>query len=133
MEWSPLRTAFQEKIGKIWLGIAFLLVAALAFEAGWLKRSLGEIDPLIITTPAVAGAPVVPVRQGAQATRPSESGVTGQNTGATTTCAFVGSKKSNKYHLPSSRCAKQIKAENQLCFESVEAAKAKGYLPGCLE
>lgn len=50
-----------------------------------------------------------------------------------TECAFVGSKKSNKYHAPTSRCAKQIKAENRLCFVSVEAATAKGYLPGCLE
>jgi hypothetical protein len=48
-------------------------------------------------------------------------------------CTFVGSKNSNKYHAPTSRCAKQIKPANIVCFDSVEAATAKGYLQGCLD
>jgi len=47
-------------------------------------------------------------------------------------CALVGSKNSNKYHLPSCTWAKKIKAENRVCFSSEEEAKSKGYQPaGC--
>jgi hypothetical protein len=133
MEWSPITTAFQEKLEKVWLGIAFILVAALAFEAGWLKQSLHETRPLIITAPAAIEAAAAPVRQAAAETKTPAPTVSPQEDGAANTCVFVGSKKSNKYHVPTSRCAKQIKNENRLCFTSGEAAAAKGYLPGCLE
>jgi len=42
---------------------------------------------------------------------------------------FVGSKNSNKYHLPSCRFAKKIKPENQVWFSSKEEAESKGYKP----
>lgn len=133
MPWSSFKSALQEKLAKLWLGIAFLLVAALAFEAGWLKRSLGESEPLIIAAPTALPAPTIPVRQaGSEANVPATTSSV-QKDESPVACAFVGSKKSNKYHLPTSRCAKQIKSENRLCFASVEAAKAKGYLAGCLE
>ena len=48
-------------------------------------------------------------------------------------CQFVGSKKSNKYHHPESRCAVQIKPENRVCFSSREVAEARHYVPGCLQ
>ena len=133
MEWPPLKTTLQEKLEKVWLGIAFILVAVLAFEAGWLKRSLGESEPLIITTPESLPAVLVPARQTTIETKTLPSPASVQGSEGMATCMFVGSKKSNKYHAPTSRCAKQIKAENRLCFDSVEAAKAKGYISGCLE
>lgn len=44
-------------------------------------------------------------------------------------CNFVASKGSNKYHLTDCGIAKNIKAENRVCFaEQQEAAKA-GYGP----
>lgn len=45
-------------------------------------------------------------------------------------CAFVGSKNSNKYHLPSCRYAANIKPENMVCFSSKEEAEAQGYVGG---
>ncbi len=42
---------------------------------------------------------------------------------------FVGSIKSNKYHLPDCQSAKKIKPENIIWFESVEDAEAKSYVP----
>lgn len=42
---------------------------------------------------------------------------------------FVGSKNSNKYHLPSCRWVKRIKPENQVWFSSEEEAQSKGYKP----
>ena len=48
-------------------------------------------------------------------------------------CAFVGSKNSTLYHLPTCAPAKRIKETNKVCFASKEAAEAKGYKPGCLK
>jgi hypothetical protein len=48
-------------------------------------------------------------------------------------CAFVGSKNSNLYHLPSCASARRIKDENKRCFVSAEDAIKKGYRPGCLK
>jgi len=42
---------------------------------------------------------------------------------------FVGSKNSNKYHLPTCRFAKNIKPENQIWFSSVAEAESMGYEP----
>lgn len=42
---------------------------------------------------------------------------------------YVGSTKSDKYHHPSCRHAKNISPENEIWFNSLEEAKAKGYLP----
>lgn len=48
-------------------------------------------------------------------------------------CAFVGSKNSTLYHLPTCAPAKRIKETNRVCFTSKEVAEAKGYKPGCLK
>lgn len=42
---------------------------------------------------------------------------------------YVGSKNSDKYHLPSCKYAQDIKPDNQVWFDSVENAKASGYGP----
>lgn len=42
---------------------------------------------------------------------------------------FVGSAKSDKYHYPSCRAAKQIKSSNLVTFSSSAEAKAAGYVP----
>ncbi len=46
---------------------------------------------------------------------------------------YVGSKKSDKYHDPDCRHAKNILPENEIWFDSVEEAKKAGYVPcgGC--
>lgn len=124
----------SDYIGKLWLGFAFFLVAGLSFQAGLIQKSLTETEPLIIAAPPVS-APVLPERLKAESILPTQSfDNPSQATSETgTNCAFIGSKNSNKYHAPSSRCAKQIKTANRVCFVSVEAAKARGYLAGCLE
>jgi hypothetical protein len=42
---------------------------------------------------------------------------------------YVGTKKSNKYHLPSCKWAMKIKPENLITFKSAKEAQAAGYLP----
>jgi micrococcal nuclease len=41
---------------------------------------------------------------------------------------FVGSVKSNKYHYPDCRWAKEINPENEIWFSSSEDARNKGYV-----
>jgi hypothetical protein len=42
---------------------------------------------------------------------------------------FVGSTKSDKYHYPDCRAAKNIKPENEIWFSSSADARANGYVP----
>lgn len=42
---------------------------------------------------------------------------------------FVGSIKSDKYHYPNCRAAKNIKPENEIWFSSSADARAHGYVP----
>jgi hypothetical protein len=42
---------------------------------------------------------------------------------------YIGSKSSNKYHMPECRYAAKIQKENRVEFASSEEAKRQGYLP----
>lgn len=42
---------------------------------------------------------------------------------------YLGSRNSDKYHLPGCKWAQKIKEENQVWFETVEEAEAAGYKP----
>lgn len=46
-----------------------------------------------------------------------------------TTGGYVGSIKSNKYHLPTCRYAQQISPYNQTWFSNKEEARVVGYVP----
>ena len=129
---------WQKYEAKIVLAVGFILVAAIAFEAGALKGQKWQKEPLIVEKPAVAmqsanstdstsssqnNAPEASKLTEASQITDTSSNVPGQN------CAYVGSKNSNKYHLPTCRFAKNIKPENLVCFSSLEDAVKKGYQP----
>lgn len=42
---------------------------------------------------------------------------------------YVGSLRSNKYHLPECEWAREILPSNQIWFSSREEAESKGYIP----
>jgi beta-glucosidase/6-phospho-beta-glucosidase/beta-galactosidase len=46
-----------------------------------------------------------------------------------TSVTYVGSKNSDKYHLPSCRWAENIKSSNKITFPSSAIARSKGYSP----
>ena len=54
---------------------------------------------------------------------------TQQKPSSQTTITYVGSKNSNKYHLPSCKWAENIKKSNKITFSSESKAKSKGYSP----
>jgi hypothetical protein len=118
---------------KIVLIIGFILISAISFEAGFLKGENWKQKPLIIEKTAQSGTATETVQN---TVKTQDLGLKIDNKPANQPqkdCAFVGSKNSNKYHIPTCTWAKQIKPENIVCFSSAEDAIAKGYQPGCLK
>lgn len=116
---------------KIVLAIGFILIAGLSFEIGFLKNHELKQNPLIIEKPTEnqvinsSSKNTPKAQKSAQDTKKSPSSPVVSNQ----TCIYVGSKNSNKYHLPTSSYAKRIKPENLVCFSSQEEAKSRGYTP----
>lgn len=116
------------------LFFGIVLVGILCFEAGLLQGKTGEKTPLVLNIPVAGENTLVPPVLDTQKSEPHVSGV--QLTAALTgkaDCVFVGSKNSNKYHLPSCTAAKRIKPENRVCFASKEEADRRGYVPSCVK
>jgi len=127
---------------KIVLTVAFCLIAAISFEFGVFQGQKWQQKPLIIekavsvppetqnaqneapassATPPLAATLQVPAaipNASVQNTASSSTGVTG--------CAFVGSKNSNKFYLPTCSYAKRVKPENLVCFKTAEEATGQG-------
>jgi len=123
---------WQKYEHKIILIIGFVLVAVISFEGGFLKGQKTVQNPLIIEKPAENtndnNQTVCGVSQAQNL--PSEAKKDPNDINALPqTCAFVGSKNSNKYHLPTCRYAKNISPKNLVCFSSKIEAESRGYLP----
>ncbi|MBU0670952.1 hypothetical protein KKF29_02225 [Patescibacteria group bacterium] len=110
--------------------LGFILVATISFEAGILKGRKIPKNPLIIEKPVEIQAVDNSTSQNASEAQNSlpEAKKDQNNIDIPLNCAYVGSKNSNKFHLPTCQYAKNIKPENQVCFSSPEDAAAKGYL-----
>jgi len=117
---------------KVILLVGLVLVASIAFQGGYLKGRALQESPLVIEKTAncpnssKANEPNQPKTE-AVANNPQPDNNQGANENKN--CAFVGSRNSNKYHLPSCRYAKTIKPENLVCFSSKEDAQKRGYQP----
>lgn len=128
------KTWFGEYGKRLYVGIVILLVGLLSFLAGNIHSSIQEIKPLLVSVPSTLpeARPVERTAGERAGAMPVPAGSPSLAQPTNDACVYVGSKNSNKYHLPTSRCAKQIKPENRVCFASTDAASKKGYLPGCL-
>lgn len=119
---KAVRWAFLNR-ERLFLLLGMGLVGGLSFEAGMLRSSLSDSVTAVISVPlqaSVAEAAPVSERPAVQVSSPGK-------------CAFVGSRNSDKYHLPKCAAAKRIKPENLVCFASKEEAEKKGYVAGCLK
>lgn len=128
-EKTKIRVFWERYEAKIILVLGFILIAVISFEVGTLKAANFSQKPLIIEKPAISDSVTQEAPAQAQNLTP-EAGIASTSTPMTpANCAFVGSKNSNQYHLPTSSYAKRIKPENQVCFSSVSEAQSKGYMP----
>lgn len=117
---------------KIVLILGFILVSVVAFEFGLMQGQKWQQKPLIIEKTAVQEAPK---GEAVNLTVTGQTAPPGANLALKKDCALIGSKNSDKYHLPTCSSAKRIKPENVVCFKSVEEATTKNYLPdkGCIK
>lgn len=117
---------------KIILAIGIILIAGISFEAGFLKGQKNQKEPIVINQPASDTCPKVEDSQntGGTTSSPQQNNQTkteNQIAAENQKCAFVASKNSNKYHLPTCQWANKIKPENKICFSSVQEAQSRGY------
>ena len=120
--------SIKEKSTKIkaFLGDEQLFTALLVVVVGLASFGLGRLSVLRETP--LEGPPEVPVSQHVgvvvrQQTAPSGGEVT------VTPGAYVGSKNSNKYHLPWCPGAETISEANRVWFKTKAEAEAAGYIP----
>lgn len=121
---------------KIVVLIGFFLIAGVSFSFGLIQGKKVQDRPLIIETPAPSqnvkanevSATASQAKNLAQETKndiastkiPSQDLLVGKQD-----CAFVGSKNSEKYHLPTCQWAKRILPKNLVCYKSEQEAIAK--------
>jgi len=130
---NKLKGFLKAQEPKIVLFIGFILVAGISFEFGLIQGKKQPDKPLIVEK-AISSQGVELEAASASAAQaqnlPAEAKITPNGTNTQPqSCAFVGSKNSNKYHLPTCHFAKLIKPENLVCFKSVEDAQSRGYQP----
>ncbi len=112
---------------KLVLLTGFVLVALISFQFGKIEGKKGQTKAIVIekTTEMVKtdpeGTPIVAGVSTPESTKNStEAKILAPN------CNYIGSKSSNKVHLPTCRYAKSIKPENLACFSSLDDAVKQG-------
>ncbi|MFH1392323.1 MAG: Ada metal-binding domain-containing protein [bacterium] len=103
---------FIKNQDKIVLCVGVILIALIAFGLGRLSYNIGS-----------KSAPIEIIDNNIFRAEIGET-ISEQKEGI-----FVGSKNSNKYHLPDCTWAKKIKKENEIWFKSEKEAQEKGYQP----
>jgi hypothetical protein len=128
---DKLKNFFIQHELKLVLVTGFVLVALISFQFGKIEGKKGQTKPIVIEktvevakndpggTPIVAGATTTPE----STQNPAGAKILAPN------CNYVGSKSSNKVHLPTCRYAKSIKPENLVCFSSLDEALKQGRVP----
>lgn len=123
---------------KIIIAAAFILVAVLSFEAGMMKGKNAQQKAVVVNAAGDNSACQASSNQPARASNlspeaaktPQSNVIPTQNSAdLPTNCVYIGSKNSNKYHMPNCRWARNIKPENRVCFSSENDAQLKGYQP----
>lgn len=137
---NKIKVFLKQNEAKIALVFGFILVAAISFEFGLIQGKSGQDKPLMVEKPVVSqnlsqNAPSETASQAQNSAQDAKFSLSGTDTqpqnivAGTQDCAYVGSKNSNKYHLPTCHFAKLIKPENLVCFKSAQDAQSKGYQP----
>lgn len=129
--WTKIKDFPKQNESKIVLFAGFILVAVLSFEAGIMKGRNMQQTPVIVNENCSQSATEASYKNAPEGQNLSQeaSNITAGTSSQSQKCAYVGSKNSNKYHLPTCRWAKNIKPENIVCFKDENEAKLKGYLP----
>lgn len=114
---------------KIILAIGIILIAGIAFEAGFLQGEKNKKEPVVVNKAAASTECAANETVNADSANQPAEKPPAQNTAVTDTknCPYVASKNSNKYHLASCQFAAKIKPENKICFSSADEAQKRGF------
>ncbi len=123
-----LKEIFKKYESKIITVLGLVLVAAISFQGGYFQGKNQQTSSIIIEDAQKClssnGSSDISKVLGKEDESTKE-----EQSDSKKDCAFIGSKNSNKYHLPSCRYAKNIKEENIVCFSDQQDAENKGYKP----
>ena len=130
---AKIKEFFLKYEQKIVLVVAFCLISGISYEFGILQGQKWQQKPLIIEKPINMPAEQVSAQNEASkapesvsaSALPAKAGTT-DSTANTTSCAYVGSKSSTKFYLPTCQWAKSIKPENVICFKTAAEAIGQG-------
>jgi hypothetical protein len=130
---QKIKEFFLKHEQKIVLIVAFCLISAVSYEFGVLQGQKWQQKPLIIEKPANMSeeqkSPNM-TNSGAygavQTSSPQSSAISTSLSASGAGCAYVGSKNSNKFYLPTCSYAKRVKPENLVCFKTAEEATGQG-------
>lgn len=107
---------------ELMLALGVVLISLISFAAGRLTAPGAEKQPITVER----------VRSAAHANSAFQNITSDQDAQAPdgrTAGLYVGSKNSNKYHLPDCTGAKRIAEHNKIWFNSKEEAEGLGYTP----
>lgn len=125
---AKVKQAVSENKSNLILSASFFLVAIIAFGLGRLSVLVEDKrkTPVIVQYQDADNPGAHELLAGAglkeEVAPKGEAGIMGA-------ALYVGSKNSNKYHLPDCPGALRIKEENKIWFSSEKEAKDLGYAP----
>ena len=122
---DKIKVFLEENKSDLFLAALVFLVSIASFGLGRLSAIWPASESITIEEPGATGfaAAARPIEQLSPAPSPASI------TAPTGSRNFVASQKGSSYHLPNCPGAKQIKEENRVWFETVDAARAAGYRP----
>jgi len=116
---AKLKNFVKNNNADIFIILTVILVALIAFGIG--RLSAPKSEPILIKNLEQASVEDIDVENQGKVYPPAtEQSDVGR---------VVGSKNSDKYHLPECPGAKQINEQNKIWFDSIEAAEKAGYKP----
>jgi hypothetical protein len=129
----------KEQENRIILVVGLVLVSVASFAGGFLEGRSNQESPIVIEKPLERpkNAPSGDLEAKVNESEVKNEALTNSENYVNNTkkeCQFVGSKNSDKFHIPTCQWAKRIKPENVVCFESIEKAITQGRVKdGCIK
>jgi hypothetical protein len=123
---AKIKDFFLKNERTIVLIVAFCLVSAISFEFGLLQGQKSQSKPLVIEKQVNTPQEGQIAQNGASANPQGASTTASTQNSLKSSCAFVGSKNSAIFYIPSCSYAKRIKPENLACYASEQDAISKG-------
>lgn len=133
-----IKDLFLKYEQKIVLTVGFVLISAISYEFGILQGQKWQQKPLIIEKPAetpeqgvkgedeASSTPGSIASTNSSMTTPASYKLEAKSSSSSSSCAYVGSRSSDKFYLPTCSYAKRVKPENLVCFKSAQEAIGQG-------